>query len=267
MGTKRNLSALAEAGVNIIAKLKKKSKDVIIPQSYTYTEGQANQDTVNEDVRNIVRNMGQVEDREPLAEEPENVVEKQSKEAKLQFKNIEEKFEFIKKKLADVISANESKRTELANSGLKREDLQKELDKTAQEIDSKLSAIKDMMDKTGDVIIAFDESTRTSYQEITESLKAVSEDGKKNAEKLETLKGTLSSAEKKVKEIHETTSSIDKLYDSVFELKTANIENKNSLEKALKSVKTYFILTLIFGCILSAVSITGLVFAILAFIK
>lgn len=272
MGAKKNLSAFAEAGINIIAKLKKKPKDVIIPQSYTYTEDTDDSTQIDESVRNIVKNMGNDEssldtEYDKEAQEAEIVVEKQSKEAKLQFKSIEEKFDFIKKKLADVISTNETKRNELANSGLKREDLQKELDKTTHEIDEKLNDIKNMMDKTGDVILAFDEATRNNYCEISENLKVVSENGEKNAQQLKNMAGTLDSAEKKVKEIHETTSSIDKLYDSVFELKTANVENKNTLEKTAKSVKAYFILTLVLGSVISIVSITGLVFSILAFIK
>lgn len=254
MSTKKNFSAIAEAGVNIIAKLKRKSKDVIIPQNFAYKETKEapKNDTVYK-----------VQNPEPFEYVPPTREELAEEETAFPIDDISTKLENIKNSLLDVLAESETKRNELLNSGLKKEDLQKELDKTATDIDQKLTVIREMMDKTSEVITAFDTATKNNYSEISENLKTVSENAEKTELKIENIAGTLDEAKKKVGEIHETTASIDKLYDSVFELKTANIENKTAIDTFNVSAKKRFRLLLTFSCIFGALSIGSLVCTIL----
>ena len=256
MSTKKNFAAIAEAGVNIIAKLKRKPKEVIIPQNFAYKETDK-KETLKNDTVYKVQNPEPFEYVPPTKEEVEEV------EASMPLDDISTKLESIKDSLLDVLAESEIKRNELLNSGLKKEDLQKELDKTATEIDRKLTVIREMMDKTSDVITAFDTATKNSYSEISENLKTVSENAEKTEQKIENIEGTLNEAKKKVGEIHETTASIDKLYDSVFELKTANVENKTAIDAFNVSSKKRFRLLLTFSCIFGALSIGSLVCTIL----
>lgn len=264
MNNKRNISALAEAGVNIIAKLKKK-KDVIIPQDFTYTKEFDTNNEVDENVRSVVRNISKKEDEvfEPVTEESAEEAEKTAEEAMSQFHNIASKIESIKNSLLEVITNSENKRDELLKSGLKKEDLQKELDKTVADIDEKLNMLKEMMDKTTDVLESFDTHTKNNYTELSENLKSVSESTEKTGQRIESLEGTLNEAKQKVGEIHQTTASIDKLYDSVFELKTANVENKNAIEALTNAGKKRFKIMTIGIYLFGGISLASLIISIL----
>lgn len=262
MNNKSKLAAIAEAGVNIIARLKNKTKDVIIPQDITYTE---TFDTENSDVRNVVKNIEKDSAyQEPeVTEETAEASEIEAENAFSQFQSIASKIENIKKSLLEVITNSENKRDELLKSGLRKEDLQKELDKTVADIDEKLNTIKAMMDKTSDILVAFDSANQSNYSELSENLKSVSENAEKTGQRLETLEGTLNEAKQKVGEIHQTTASIDKLYDSVFELKTANIENKTAIEALTLAGKKRFSVMTAGIYTFGAVSIASLVISIL----
>ncbi len=270
MSNKSKLAILAEAGINIIAKLKNKTKDVIIPQDITYTEGEDivfETEPVDENVRRVVKNMEKNED--VVFEETEESAEESEEEAQeafSHFQSITSKIESIKNSLLEVITKSENKREELLKSGLKKEDLQKELDKTVTEIDEKLTIIKEMMDKTSEIIVAFDNANQSNYTELSENLKTVSENAEKTGQKIETIEGALNEAKQKVGEIHQTTASIDKLYDSVFELKTANIENKAAIEALTKAGKKRFALLLSGICTFGAVSLATLVLSIITLV-
>lgn len=275
MNTKKNLNAIAEAGVNIIAKLKRKSKDVIIPQSYTYREeqqGEAQENAVYKVKKPIpyeyvppVQTAESSPASEDVSVEPASApVEK---EAHFSIDDISAKLENIKSSLIGVLAENESKRNELLSSGLKKEDLQKELDKTAAELEGKLNGIRDMMDKTGDIIAAFDTATQNSYSALSEDIKTVSENAEKTDLKIESLAGTLNEAKQKVGEIHQTTASIDKLYDSVFELKTANIENKNAIDAFNTAARKRFRIIILLAGIFGAAAIAGVVLSIITLLS
>ncbi len=264
MSNKSKLASIAEAGVNIIAKLKNKTREVIIPQDITYTE---TFDTEDSNVRNIVKNMKKDEDKNfEITEETAEAFDKDAENAFSQFQSIASKIENIKKSLLEVITNSENKRNELLKSGLKKEDLQKELDKTVSDIDEKLNIIKEMMDKTSDILVAFDSATQNNYSVLSKDLKSVSENAEKTGQKLETLEGTLNEAKQKVGEIHQTTASIDKLYDSVFELKTANIENKTAIETLNANGKKRFAVMTTGIYTFGAVSIASLVISILVLV-
>lgn len=261
MNNKKNF---LEAGVNIIAKLKRKPKDVIIPQNVAYKESE--QKSENDTVYKV---------KNPTPYEFEYVPPTKQEEAKQEvkeektfpFDDISTKLENIKKSLLDVLAEREAKRNELLNSGLKKEDLQKELDKTVTELDEKLNIIYQMLDKASDTLVSFDTAAKNNYSEISENLKAFSENAEKTELKIENIAGTLDEAKRKVGEIHETTASIDKLYDSVFELKTANVENKNAIDAFNVSAKKRFRLLLTFGLVFGAISIGSLILAILILLK
>lgn len=262
MNNKSKLAAIAEAGVNIIARLKNKTKDVIIPQDITYTE---TFDTDRTKVRNIVKNIEKNEEYQDfeVTEQTAEAFEQDAENALSQFQSIASKIENIKKSLLDVITNSENKRNELLKSGLKKEDLQKELDKTVSDIDEKLNIIKEMMDKTSDILVAFDSANQSNYSELSENLKSVSKNAEKTGQKLENLEDTLNEAKKKVGEIHQTTASIDKLYDSVFELKTANVENKSAIEALTIAGKKRFKVMTAGIYTFGAVSVASLVISIL----
>ena len=265
MNNKSKWSSIAEAGINIIAKLKRKTKDVIIPQDISYTEGEDivfETEKTDDNVRRVIR---KIENNEPefVTEESAEAAEEEAQEALSHFHTITSKIENIKNSLLDVITKSESKRDELLKSGLKKEDLQKELDKTVTEIDEKLTIIKQMMDKTSEIIVSFDNTNQSNYTELSENLKIVSENAEKTGQRIETIEGALNEAKKKVGEIHQTTASIDKLYDSVFELKTANIENKAAIEALTNAGKKRFALMFAGICTFGAVSVASLVITIL----
>lgn len=276
MNTKKNLNAIAEAGVNIIAKLKRKSKDVIIPQSFTYREDEQSEAQENA-VYKVKKPIPyeyvppvQTAESSPASEDVQNAEPASAtteKEAHFSIDDISAKLENIKSSLIGVLAENESKRNELLSSGLKKEDLQKELDKTAAELEGKLNGIRDMMDKTGDIIAAFDTATQHSYSALSEDIKTVSENAEKTDLKIESIAGTLNEAKQKVGEIHQTTASIDKLYDSVFELKTANIENKNAIDAFNTAARKRFRIIMLLAGIFGATAIAGVVLSIITLLS
>lgn len=217
MEKKYNLTSIAEAGMKVIAKIKDKAiGGRIIPQNITYTEKIER----DESVRDVVNQISESE----IIEERAGHEDEAAQDAFFKVEAITAKLESIKKSLSDVIAKSEAKKDELLKSGLKKEDLQEELSKTVGEIEQKLNSVKSIMDKTSDYV----------SDVIAENLQAVSDNVMKTDKKLENLEGALNEANQKVGEIHETTVSIIKLYDSVFELKASNIENKKAMYELIK---------------------------------
>lgn len=223
MEKKYNFTSIAEAGMKVIAKIKDRAVGGrIIPQNITYTENVGQDKTV----RDAVSQVAEAE----FDEEKAGAIDSSAQDTFFKVEAITSKLESIKKSLSDVIQKSEAKKDELLKSGLKKEDLQEELGKTVKEIEEKLNSVKSIMDKTSDYV----------SDVITENLLAVSENVLKTDKKLETLEDTLNKANQKVGEIHETTVSINKLYDSVFELKSSNVENKKAIEELTASQKKLF---------------------------
>ena len=250
MEKKYNLTSIAEAGMKVIAKIKDRAiGGRIIPQNITYTEKPMQDKSVRDAVNQVAEAEFQEERIEAVDEVAENTFFK--------VESITSKLESIKKSLSEVIAKSEAKKDELLKSGLKKEDLQEELSKTVSEIEEKLNSVKTIMDKTSDYV----------SDVIAENLQAVSENVLKTDKKLETLEDALNKANKKVGEIHETTVSINKLYDSVFELKASNVENKNIISELQLSQKKIFKLsvwTLVIGSVALAAALAILAVLIFA---
>ena len=249
MEKKYNLTSIAEAGMKVIAKIKDKAAGGrIIPQNITYTEN-ISQD---ESVRNVVNQISENE----IIEEAAEHTDAEAQDAFFKVEAITSKLESIKKSLSDVIAKSEAKKDELLKSGLKKEDLQEELSKTVSEIEEKLNGVKSIMDKTSDYV----------SDVIAENLQAVSDNVLKTDKKLETLEDALNVANQKVGEIHQTTVSIIKLYDSVFELKASNVENKKSIDELNAMQKKLFkllIAAIVVGSVTLIASLAAVVMLIL----
>ena len=82
-------------------------------------------------------------------------------------------------------------------------------------------------------------------------------------EKITNISDNLGGMKNRVDEIHSTTNSIDKLYDSVFELKQANVNFKNEIEYLKKNTKVLTIALCIICGLTLGVAIAGLIIGII----
>ena len=121
----------------------------------------------------------------------------------------------------------------------------KRLGSVNESIDAKMSDIAESTRELKNNIVG----TSARYEELTTEIKGVAKTTEESSTKLEDMSIDLDGVKSRVNEIHSTTNSIDKLYDSVFELKATNVELRNKIEYLTKLIKVMGITTISIVCV------------------
>ena len=227
---KRDLQSVLQAGKKVVAKLKKYHDDKII--SYDGA------DAFYSDAADYADNIDDAVERAFAGEEV--FVEETDVEAGLSEKAFGY-YEKIMNKLDSVkesIKGNESVAELLKkadgvfknSSSLTKEELQAELDELMVELEDKLSVIADKTTAAATAIEGLNEQSKENYSNITTSITDVSDKADDMITTLSEVSAVLKSSAPKLEEIREASIGIDKLTDSVFELKNTNIKVKNEIE-------------------------------------
>ncbi len=223
---KRDLQSLLSAGKRVVARLKSYHDDKIV--SYDGDDAFYSDADEIDDVIEKAMSGEEVEYQETSSDAG-------SKEKAFSYyEKIMNKLESVK----DSIKGNESvtdviKKAEgvFKNSDvLTKEQLEAELDTLMVELEDKLSVISENTASTTKAIEGLNEQSKSNFTNISTSITEVHDKADDMLRTLSEVSNVLKSSAPKLEEIREASVGIDKLTDSVFELKNTNIKVKNEIE-------------------------------------
>lgn len=230
---KRDLQSVLAAGKKVVAKLRKYHNDKIV--SYDGA------DAFYSDAEDVAEAPETIEiDGDITYDEP---VMKPSKTEKFQgyYEKLINKIESLKDSIkgndevADVVKKAENL---FENSQmLTKEQLREELDELMVELDDKLSVITEKTTDAATSIKGLSEQSKSNYNNISTSITEVSDKTDEMLTTLAEVNNILKTSAPKIEEIREASIGIDKLTDSVFELKNTNIKVKNEIEEINKKIR------------------------------
>ena len=226
---KRDLQSVLAAGKKVVAKLKKYHDDKIVSYDgedafYTDADEYAEATHVSKEDASYAEGTAAAQQDAPGY-----------------YEKILSKIESIKDSIkgndavAEVVKKAESvfKYREV----LTKEQLEAELDKIMVELDDKLSVIAEKSATAVASIEGLTEQSKSNYTNITSSITDVSDKADGMLEVLAEVSAVLKSSAPQIEEIREASIGIDKLTDSVFELKNTNIKVKNEIEDINKKIR------------------------------
>ncbi len=228
---KRDLQSVIAAGKKVVAKLKKYHDDKII--SYD-GEDAFYSDSEEFEVQNV-------------SSEPANTEAYAEGKAEAQqnnmgyYEKILTKIDSIKESIkgneavAEVVKKAES--VFKSSDVLTKEQLEAELDKIMVELDDKLSVISEKANAAVTSIEGLSKQSKSNYTNISSSLTDVSDKADGMLDVLAEVSALLKTSAPQIEEIREASVGIDKLTDSVFELKNTNIKVKNEIEEINKKIR------------------------------
>lgn len=149
---------------------------------------------------------------------------------------------------------------------LTKQQLADELDTLMVELDDKLGQLMNKSDDTTKAIETLTNQSKSNFESLSSSLDAVSG---KSTEMLETLAqvgAVLKKSEAKIDEIHEASMGIDKLVDSVFELKNASLQARDDIADIKKKQKFIKIWSIIAASVIGAMAIAALTIQIITLV-
>ena len=279
-------------GRKFFARVKTKKEDNIIPydgDDAVYAEGDISEEAeihieMNESDKeeskdyiksfvDVIKNKVSKSGTEPLEEEKDEEAEadeldNQAEAAFDYFRGITKKIENLKKSVSDVVKTAESGRISssgesfnkyMENVNERLEEINLLLDERMEQINLSTGAIKNEFS-------VFDEHTKGKYEEISQGIQNVTKTTEENVGKIKQLSETVDGVKERVNEIHTTTNSFDKLYDSVFEFKNAISSMKENVENLTKKQNQMFIIFLIMLIAMLVMSTAGVVLGILALV-
>ena len=287
---KRDLQAVLQAGKKVIAKLKnyRDSKIVaydgadcyftddepdiysdgfeITPEGFTDTEA-VNKEKAKGKIHDFVSGITGRKEKpvDDFAEETEEDAA-QAEKAFDYYEKIISKIDGLRENIKgnEAIGEIITKAENLFKSGtLSKEQLQAEIDSLMVELDDKLTVI---LEKTGGVaesVEGLKAQSKDNFENLSSSIGNVSDKAEEMICTLERVDAILRASEPKVGEIHEAALGINKLMDSVFELKNSSVLVKQEIEQIKKKQKFIKIWGIIVGSVVGAVAITSLVFQII----
>lgn len=226
---KRDLQSVLAAGKKVVAKLKKYHDDKIV--SYDGEDAFYTDADEYAEVTNVSKEDASYAEGKAAAQQ----------DAPGYYEKILSKIESIKDSIkgndavAEVVKKAESV---FKNSDvLTKEQLEAELDKIMVELDDKLSVIAEKSATAVASIEGLTEQSKSNYTNITSSITDVSDKADGMLEVLAEVSAVLKSSAPQIEEIREASIGIDKLTDSVFELKNTNIKVKNEIEDINKKIR------------------------------
>ncbi len=228
---KRDLQSVLAAGKKVVAKLKKYHDDKIV--SYD------GEDAFYTDADEYTEASGTFE---PADENLYGASMSESTESTPgYYEKLMNKIDSIKESIkgndavADVVKKAENifKNSQV----LTKEQLEAELDKIMVELDDKLSVIAEKSAAAASSIEGLTEQSKSNYTNISSSITDVSDKADGMLEVLAEVSSLLKSSAPQIEEIREASVGIDKLTDSVFDLKNTNIRMKNEIEDINKKIR------------------------------
>ena len=226
---KKDLQNFIAAGKKVVAKLKKYHDDKII--SYDGEDAfYSDADEYADDIDSAIESA--YEGNAPEEEEAEKSFG--------YYEKIMNKLDTVKESIKGNEGVSEilKKAENLFKSNvLTKEQLQTELDELMVELDDKLSALSDKSAQISGSIDNLTEQSKSNYSNITASITEVSDKTDDMISTLAEVNAVLKSSAPKLDEIREASIGIDKLTDSLFELKNANIKVKNDIEAINSKIK------------------------------
>ena len=226
---KKDLQNFIAAGKKVVAKLKKYHDDKII--SYDGEDAfYSDADEYAEDIDNAIEDAY-------AGNAPEEEAEEKSFGY---YEKIMNKLDNVKESIKGNEGVSEilKKAENLFKSNvLTKEQLEAELDELMVELDDKLSALSDKSVQITGSIDSLTEQSKSNYSNITASISEVSDKTDDMISTLAQVSEVLKSSAPKLDEIREASIGIDKLTDSLFELKNANIKVKNDIEAINSKIK------------------------------
>ena len=226
---KKDLQNFIAAGKKVVAKLKKYHDDKII--SYDGDDAfYSDADEYADDIDSAIESA--YEGNAPEEEEAEKSFG--------YYEKIMNKLDTVKESIKGNEGVSEilKKAENLFKSNvLTKEQLQTELDELMVELDDKLSALSDKSAQISGSIDNLTEQSKSNYSNITASITEVSDKTDDMISTLAEVNAVLKSSAPKLDEIREASIGIDKLTDSLFELKNANIKVKNDIEAINSKIK------------------------------
>lgn len=226
---KKDLQNFIAAGKKVVAKLKKYHDDKII--SYDGEDAfYSDADEYADDIDSAIESA--YEGNAPEEEEAEKSFG--------YYEKIMNKLDTVKESIKGNEGVSEilKKAENLFKSNvLTKEQLQTELDELMVELDDKLSALSDKSVQISGSIDNLTEQSKSNYSNITASITEVSDKTDDMISTLAEVNAVLKSSAPKLDEIREASIGIDKLTDSLFELKNANIKVKNDIEAINSKIK------------------------------
>ena len=145
-----------------------------------------------------------------------------------------------------------------------KEELELELDSVMAELDDKLTRILESSGSANESLDSLKQQAISNFESLDGSVTAISDKASQIIDTLTQMDGMLKSSEAKVDEIHTASMGIDKLIDSVFELKNASLQAKNEIEIIKKKQKFIKIWGIIACSVICGISILTFVFVLLA---
>lgn len=161
------------------------------------------------------------------------------------FRGITKKIENLKKSVSDVVKTADGNRNSGGNFNKYMEDVNERLEEINMLLDERMEQINLSTGAIKSEFSAFDEHTKGKYEEISQGIQNVTKTTEENVGKIKELSQTVDGVKERVNEIHTTTNSFDKLYDSVFEFKTAISSMKESVDVLTKRQHKIFVTMLI----------------------
>lgn len=252
---KRDLQSVLAAGKKVVAKLKKYHDDKIVSYDgedafYTDADEYAEATHVSKEDASYAEGTAAAQQDAPGY-----------------YEKILSKIESIKDSIkgndavAEVVKKAESV---FKNSDvLTKEQLEAELDKIMVELDDKLSVIAEKSATAVASIEGLTEQSKSNYTNITSSITDVSDKADGMLEVLAEVSAVLKSSAPQIEEIREASIGIDKLTDSVFELKNTNIKVKNEIEDINKKIRFLKIWGITACSVLAALAIAAAAVAVI----
>lgn len=252
---KRDLQSVLAAGKKVVAKLKKYHDDKIV--SYDGEDAFYTDADEYAGVTNVSKEDASYAEGKAAAQQ----------DAPGYYEKILSKIESIKDSIkgndavAEVVKKAESvfKNSEV----LTKEQLEAELDKIMVELDDKLSVIAEKSATAVASIEGLTEQSKSNYTNITSSITDVSDKADGMLEVLAEVSAVLKSSAPQIEEIREASIGIDKLTDSVFELKNTNIKVKNEIEDINKKIRFLKIWGITACSVLAALAIAAAAVAVI----
>ena len=252
---KRDLQSVLAAGKKVVAKLKKYHDDKIV--SYDGEDAFYTDADEYAGVTNVSKEDASYAEGKAAAQQ----------DAPGYYEKILSKIESIKDSIkgndavAEVVKKAESV---FKNSDvLTKEQLEAELDKIMVELDDKLSVIAEKSATAVASIEGLTEQSKSNYTNITSSITDVSDKADGMLEVLAEVSAVLKSSAPQIEEIREASIGIDKLTDSVFELKNTNIKVKNEIEDINKKIRFLKIWGITACSVLAALAIAAAAVAVI----
>ena len=252
---KRDLQSVLAAGKKVVAKLKKYHDDKIV--SYDGEDAFYTDADEYAEVTHVSAEHASYAEGTAAAQQ----------DAPGYYEKILSKIESIKDSIkgndavAEVVKKAESV---FKNSDvLTKEQLEAELDKIMVELDDKLSVIAEKSATAVASIEGLTEQSKSNYTNITSSITDVSDKADGMLEVLAEVSAVLKSSAPQIEEIREASIGIDKLTDSVFELKNTNIKVKNEIEDINKKIRFLKIWGITACSVLAALAIAAAAVAVI----